>query len=366
MQVAAQPPPLLLAREDEPLPGALQVLAQAGRLHGRRERPGQFGEHLVVPPAPASAADGQLADRRPGVHERQPADASRGHGSHGRQHVALGRGHGQGVQPQGVGDGGQDVGERPVRRDRLLQPRVQGAEHRLRVVPRAVGEPVDRALDRLAQRLERDGHDRGGQPGQPAGAARVHHRARAGDDEHVQRGDRGREQGVEQRAVDQHVDLVEPVLEHGDPDRGRERGDGEGEDRRGEHPRRQERHPDEGDEQPEGEPADLLADQRRAVPPPGGDRHEARHQARDAEAEDHQRGGLGDRSQGGRETERVVDPGHAGRRRGSASRASSPRRGRGRGRPVAATTARHPAPGRRRGTPAAGRRPAPSSPARGR
>ena len=70
---------------------------------------------------------------------------------------------------------------------------------------------------------------------------------------------------VEQRPVDQDVDLVQPVLQHRDADGDRQRGDGERVDRGAEHARRRSRTtPGQRDEQPEGEPADLLADQRRS------------------------------------------------------------------------------------------------------
>ena len=72
--------------------------------------------------------------------------------------------------------------------------------------------------------------------------------------------------------------------------------------------------PGQRDQQAEGEPADLLADQRAPVPPAPGDGDQPGDQARGAQRDDDQRAELGDRAQVRRQAERVVD-GRAGGRR---------------------------------------------------
>ena len=240
VQVATQPAPLLLAGDHQPLPGAEQVRAQPGRLDRRRQRPGQRGEDLLVPPPARSAVDDQGPDDGARVHEGQ-LPAGVGRGARLGEDVAVRCPDRQRLQAQVIADRGQDVGQRPVGAGRLLQPGVETPDQRMRLVPGAVGQPVHAPLQPLPQRLEADGHHGRGQQRQPAGAAGVEHRAHPADDEHVDRDDGGGEQRVEQGRLTSTVDLVEPVLEDGDPDGYRQRDDRERVHRRREHPGRQER-----------------------------------------------------------------------------------------------------------------------------
>jgi hypothetical protein len=186
---------------------------------------------------------------------------------------------------------------------------VQRPHQRLRVVPRAVGEAVDPALDRLPQRLEGHGHHGGRGPGQPARAALVQHGADARDHQHVDAGHHGGEQRVEQGPVDQEVYLVEPVLEDREAHGHGQRRHGEGEDRSAEHAGREQGGAGDGDDEAQGEPAHLLAHERGAVPPAVRHRHEPGDQAERAEREGHDDDPVGHEVEVRRQADRVVGTG---------------------------------------------------------
>jgi hypothetical protein len=48
VQVAAQPPALLLARADQPFPRGLQLLGEPGGVHGHGQRRGDEVEYALV------------------------------------------------------------------------------------------------------------------------------------------------------------------------------------------------------------------------------------------------------------------------------------------------------------------------------
>ena len=85
VQVAAQPPPLLLAGGDQPLAGALQVGGEPRRRTPRR-RPGGRGRRAAAgrrgrtPSSPGRRPEHQVADRRAVVEQRQRT-VGRGTGS---------------------------------------------------------------------------------------------------------------------------------------------------------------------------------------------------------------------------------------------------------------------------------------------
>ena len=168
VQVAAQPPALLLARGDEPLARALDLDRERDGAGGGARA---AGEVLEQPPvgvgqrlAVRARADQQRADPLARVDEREPQrDAGVGRAVDRRR---LARRVGQldrdVRQPQLVADRLDHHGQHARRRHRLAQPPAERGDRRVRLVAPAVQQPADGALDAVAQRLERDRDERRG------------------------------------------------------------------------------------------------------------------------------------------------------------------------------------------------------------
>ena len=107
--------------------------------------------------------------------------------------------------------------------DRVAQAKREGGDDRLGVVARPVETPVDNPLHAQAQRVEQRGGGQG-RRGDADGRGERQHVGRQGDDADEHPNQQARQDRVRERAADQPVDLVQPVLEDPDADRNGERG----------------------------------------------------------------------------------------------------------------------------------------------
>ncbi len=103
----------------------------------------------------------------------------------------------------------------------------EGLERALRVVAAAVEAPVDSSLDSGPHGTEERGDgERGDGDGQVrASAERREHLLEAEHDPEVGAGEERRDRAVDDRPVDDPVELVEAVAEDGDPGRDGDGGD---------------------------------------------------------------------------------------------------------------------------------------------
>ena len=173
-------------------------------------------------PRACSTAPSCRSPRRTGVSVA-PVAVSRRHDAPARVDVAVAVG-----QPQQQLE--RRVAERVGKHGAgLLGRRAPGAQvdemaldEPQALVARAVEAAVDDALHTRAQRpeRERDGERRGGGRQRRAGAQRDAERQRHGG---VRRGEQRRQRHVDERAVDEPVDLVEAVAHDRDADRERDR-----------------------------------------------------------------------------------------------------------------------------------------------
>ena len=151
-----------------------------------------------------------------------------------------------------VEDRGAQLGADRLEVDLVAQPRAEGLERLRGVVAVAVEAPVDGVLDAGTRRAEQRGHrerrDRDGEAGLADRQSHQQHESQVG------RGERRRERAVDQRAVDDDVDVEEPVAQ--DRGAGREREHGEAE--------RQHRVPQRADPRRRDEVADDVGDHRDA------------------------------------------------------------------------------------------------------
>ncbi len=86
------------------------------------------------------------------------------------------------------------------------------------LVALTVHQPVDAALEPIAQRLEQHRDDGGGDERDREAAARPKHRAEIADDEHIDAGDQGGKRAIHECAIDDRVDVPQVVAEDGDGD----------------------------------------------------------------------------------------------------------------------------------------------------
>ena len=95
------------------------------------------------------------------------------------------------------------------------------AELRKRLIgrrPPAVDQPVGEPLGPLPKRLEGQGDDRRREQGEPQPLAAPDHGADVDHDQDIHDGDYGGEAAVNERPVDDQVDVVEAVSQNGDAD----------------------------------------------------------------------------------------------------------------------------------------------------
>ena len=219
MQIAAQPPALLLASGDEPLARVLHLARERdgarGGARAMREVLEQPAVGLAELLAVGARADQQRPDPLARMHERQPQRDPRHRLAAFRHRRPLlpGELDGDVRDPQRVGDRighhRQDVGgchglaeTAPERRDGCV-----------RLVALSVQQAVDPALQPVAHRVERDGHE----CRRRQRDAELDLLAEQMPGDHDRRDVRAPEQQGEprqhQRPVDVHVESVQPIAQ---------------------------------------------------------------------------------------------------------------------------------------------------------
>ena len=233
VQLAPQPPPLLLPGRDEGLPAVLQLLVElegpsAGR-PGRRRGAGSRRPRWSRPRSPGRAA----TRSRPTTSPRCRRRTTRRPGAPGPRWRRPRGGHPRRpARPPPRRAAAEATTERhttsgtratssPAGREVAAEP----GEHGIRVGTVAVVEPVDPRGRGVRERLEHD-------PVAPAARAALtavsepeqaaEHREHAD----VEAGEADREAGGDRRPTHGHVEVVEPVPRHGDADRERQQEDG--------------------------------------------------------------------------------------------------------------------------------------------
>ena len=126
------------------------------------------------------------------------------------------------LQRERLADRLDDGGEHGVGLQRARERSAEAGDRGVGVVPLAVHQPVDEPLHALPHRLEADGHDAGHDERDEKVAAGRERRADQSDDRDIAGDDADGHHAVDERAIDDEVDLVEPVLEDGDGDSGRQ------------------------------------------------------------------------------------------------------------------------------------------------
>ena len=111
-----------------------------------------------------------------------------------------------------------DGGKHGVRLQRACERPAEPGDRGVWIVPLAVHQPIDEALHALPQRLEADGDDAGYDERDDEVAAGRERRADQSDDGDIAADDADGQHAVYERAIDDEVDLVEPVLENGNGD----------------------------------------------------------------------------------------------------------------------------------------------------
>ena len=256
MQVALDPATLLVLGRHEALPGSAKIIeprqqlsVQANILEDQAGLPGQVAHELLLHRIHRLAAF--FHDREGAEQLALVADASHAVTLELRQrairhrqlmadHTVGGRRGGGEQQPRpgahpdlgalGAGSLGQKA--RHAVEEILLRKRFREmlAKLRERLVwrrPFAVDEPIGQALGPLPQRLEGEGNDGGGDEGQQELLAPANHCADAHHDHDVDGGDQDGQPAVDERLVDDDVDVIEAIAQHRDPDRNRQRRGGE-------------------------------------------------------------------------------------------------------------------------------------------
>ena len=228
MQVAAQPPPLLFPRGDQPRPGRVQRPPQRHRVGGRAGLPGQVGQQPLVVGAKLLAA-------RPRAHQ-EPPDGLPLEGQRERDHLRRGLavrgGRAPPVaepqlerrvrQPQAVRDGLDHRAAAPTRGRPPPRPggRAWPGPRTARPGRRRTAGPP--ALHPVVQRPQRarGQHGRDDLHGAGCGPARRTPSGRRPRRPGRPRPPRG-QQAVQHRPAQQDVDLVQPVPQDRDADRDR-------------------------------------------------------------------------------------------------------------------------------------------------
>jgi hypothetical protein len=258
VQVPAQATAFLLARLDQPGPRRAQRIGECGCGDGGARRPGELGEQLeiagvegaTVPPFEQQSADPlSLVVQRQLVLRSTVRLPGSGLLTGRRLHPDV-------RKAQGSRDRLRERGQRRAGCSGGLEAGGEAGERGVRVAPVPVHRPVDDLLEPRTQRQHQGADD----PDRYGPGPRVHGQrpAERPDQRRVQRDDRAGQAGVDQRPVQDDVDLVEPVPDDRQPDR------------RG--------HQREDDEAGDGEPG-------RGVVARGGDHDEAEHGRQQQEEE---------------------------------------------------------------------------------
>ena len=182
---------------------------------------------------------------------------------HGRDVVAPREGERHILEPQRLSDRFNSCGQHGICAKRALEPATQTRERGVGVVSLAVHALVHEPLHAFAERLKAHGHDARERKRErevpPVGQCRPDH----ADDEHVARNHGDRHRPIDESAVDDEVELVQPVLEHRDrsADGKREQRDRVEDVCVGKHAPRERCDRAEADAEDEGaaDPAELLA-----------------------------------------------------------------------------------------------------------
>ena len=226
MQVAAQPAALLLARGDQLLARALQVGVQPHGLHrgaglAREQsssRRRSAGEQLLAGPA---RRQHEAADRLALGDERdlERRTARRSDVRSGREPGRRRELDGRVREPQRARHGIDERREHGVGPERRLEPMAELGDRARRLVACAVQEPVDAALEAIAQGRRGQRAHRGRRGGDEPPLARPD-RADAEHERGVGAHDARAQRAVDERAVEDELDVVQPVADDRDPGQG--------------------------------------------------------------------------------------------------------------------------------------------------
>ncbi len=142
----------------------------------------------------------------------------------------------------------------------LLQVLAQAREQRRRVIPLAVHQVVDRALQTLPQRLEEHRCQAGRQQREQGVIFRAEEQPQPAHGEGVQRSHADRQRAVDQGTVDQQVNVVKPMAQDGNGDGDRQGGNDQVQQHVGEHTVEPSQRAGERQQRGgKGKPLDLLA-----------------------------------------------------------------------------------------------------------
>jgi hypothetical protein len=123
---------------------------------------------------------------------------------------------------------GEQLGRQGVQINLVAEADAEGLHRRGRVVPAAVKAPVDHCLRAASGRLEQGRHDQGRPSHHPARRVAAHPAEQLPQHQHraaVDGAQEGAERAVDQRAVDQPVDVVQPEAQDRDACSDRDQGD---------------------------------------------------------------------------------------------------------------------------------------------
>ena len=98
----------------------------------------------------------------------------------------------------------------------------------IRLVALPIGQAVHATLEPAAQGLEEDGDHACRQQRDQEVHARLEERAGPTDDQRIEADDDGGERAIDQRAIDDEVNVVEAILQDGEPSSEREKGERDG------------------------------------------------------------------------------------------------------------------------------------------
>ena len=223
MQVAPEPPPLLLPRRDQTLPRDLELAVGGDRLHEGTD----LGPHVLEqPPVPRSERVVAGVDLDPEASHRGAADGEvdgRGRARRGtdRGGDRPGGGRGQHVdggerEVEAPGEQLEGLAQRVLGRGQRVEP-AQVRHHPVRELAVAVDHPPHGPLDRDARGQEQ-------QRQQPAGQHRAGGDVRRGVHRPHRAGERGshddQHERLDEPAADPRLDLAEVVAPRGHRDAG--------------------------------------------------------------------------------------------------------------------------------------------------
>ena len=215
MEVAPERAALLLARGHDALAGALQVGREPHGVHGLARVLGEIGQDAAVlrrePVFPLAQAEHELPQRGPVVRKRERDRRAgelpvRGDALEPPVLLHLDRDI---REAQRLRDRLDDAGQHGLGRRRDLEALGQAGNRGGRIVALAVEQVVDGALQPGAQRVEHDRHEAGRDDRGADSHLLAQERSRERDHGDIGPYDAGRQRAVEQRALDDDVDLVQ-------------------------------------------------------------------------------------------------------------------------------------------------------------